>query len=337
MKYASLAVLSSVFAVPDFPRGSGKTIQEIIDQVNNDPAVSWTAGVNKKFNPLKKPEEYSYLMGTFLEESRTLPEKQIQVAASIPVNFDPREAFPNCSVLNMVRDQGSCGSCWAFGAASAFSDRACIQSEGAIDIAYSSEDILSCCNTCGFGCNGGYLGATWQWLAGSRSNGVCTGGLYEGSGCKPYTIAPCEHHTSGNGKPDCADVPSSATPKCTNQCVQNYSTNTYTNDKLAAANAYAVGNARNLDVIQTELMTNGPIEVAFTVYEDFMSYTGGVYHHTTGRSLGGHAVKLMGWGVDEKTGMDYWLLTNSWDDDWGENGFFKMRRGTNECGLENSG
>jgi len=338
MKYATLSFLAaSAFASPESPRGSGHTIQEIIDHINNDPAVSWTAGVNNRFNPSKKPEEYSGLMGAIIEEERELPMKEITPLTSIPDSFDPRTAWPNCSILNMVRDQGSCGSCWAFGAASAFSDRVCIQTNGAIDQAYSSEDILSCCNTCGMGCNGGYLGATWKWLAGNKSRGVCTGGLYEGTGCKPYSIAPCEHHTTGNGQPDCADVPSSKTPACTNTCVDTYDGHNYSDDKVAALNAYSVGNARNLDQIQTELMTNGPIEVAFTVYEDFMTYTGGVYYHVSGKSLGGHAVKLMGWGVDEDTGMDYWLLTNSWDTDWAEDGFFRMRRGTNECGIENSG
>merc|ERR1712150_441181 len=153
------------------------------------------------------------------------------------------------------------------------------------------------------GCNGGYLGPTWNWMQG----GICTGGLYEGTGCKPYTIAPCEHHTTGD-RPDCSDLPNSKTPSCTNDCADSYSGPSYMNDK-----------------------------VSFTVYEDFMTYTGGVYYHTTGRSLGGHAIKLMGWGVDADTGMDYWLLVNSWNDDWGENGWFRMRRGTNECGLENSG
>jgi cathepsin B len=44
-------------------------------------------------------------------------------------------------------------------------------------------------------------------------------------------------------------------------------------------------------------MTNGPVEASFTVYQDFLSYKTGVYHHTTGSALGGHAVKMVGWGV----------------------------------------
>lgn len=331
MKYTVGLLAACFYSAEASPERSHESIAEIIEKVNNNPEISWTAGVNKKFDPTKKPSEYAYLMGTILGEER-LPEKAIQVAASIPDAFDPREQWPNCNVLNEVRDQGTCGSCWAFGAVSAFSDRVCIQSNGAMDLDISAEDVLACCRTCGMGCNGGYLGPTWQYMTG----GVCSGGLYDGTGCKPYSIAPCEHHTTGD-RPDCADLPNSKTPACTNTCVSGYSDNTYANDKVSGLNAYSVGNMRNLDVIQTELMTNGPIEVSFTVYEDFMSYTGGVYYHTSGKSLGGHAIKLMGWGVDEDTNMPYWLLVNSWNSDWGEQGWFRMRRGTNECGLENSG
>lgn len=44
-------------------------------------------------------------------------------------------------------------------------------------------------------------------------------------------------------------------------------------------------------------MTNGPVEASFTVYEDFLSYTSGVYVHTSGAAVGGHAIKILGWGV----------------------------------------
>jgi cathepsin B len=79
-------------------------------------------------------------------------------------------------------------------------------------------------------------------------------------------------------------------------------------------------------------MNHGPVEAAFTVFEDFLLYKTGVYKHITGSALGGHAVKLMGWGVEN--GTKYWLLANSWNTDWGDNGFFKILRGKNECGIE---
>lgn len=79
-------------------------------------------------------------------------------------------------------------------------------------------------------------------------------------------------------------------------------------------------------------MTNGPVECAFTVYEDFLTYKSGVYVHKTGAALGGHAVKMLGWGVDNNT--PYWLIANSWNSDWGNKGYFEILRGSNECGIE---
>ena len=88
----------------------------------------------------------------------------------------------------------------------------------------------------------------------------------------------------------------------------------------------------NEKAIQEELYKNGPLEVAFEVYQDFMAYAGGVYHHTRGGLLGGHAVKLVGWGVED--GVKYWKIANSWGTGWGEQGFFRIKRGVNECGIE---
>jgi hypothetical protein len=81
-------------------------------------------------------------------------------------------------------------------------------------------------------------------------------------------------------------------------------------------------------------MTNGPLYVAFTVYGDFETYKSGVYRHTTGYFLGGHAVELIGWGTENNE--DYWLIKNSWNEQWGDNGLFKIARGVNECGIEDS-
>lgn len=60
----------------------------------------------------------------------------------------------------------------------------------------------------------------------------------------------------------------------------------------------------------------------------------GVYKHVTGEMLGGHAIKILGWGVEN--GTPYWLVANSWNSDWGDNGFFKILRGSDECGIEST-
>ena len=79
-------------------------------------------------------------------------------------------------------------------------------------------------------------------------------------------------------------------------------------------------------------MTYGPVEAAFTVYSDLPSYKSGVYKHTAGQVLGGHAIKIIGWGTEN--GEDYWLVNNSWNSDWGDHGTFKILRGADECGIE---
>jgi cathepsin B len=84
------------------------------------------------------------------------------------------------------------------------------------------------------------------------------------------------------------------------------------------------------------------------VYADFLIYRSGVYQHKRGSLDGGHAVKIIGWGTEQNT--PYWLVANSWNSDWGENGltgysyiynaysdlagFFKIRSGHDECGIE---
>lgn len=60
----------------------------------------------------------------------------------------------------------------------------------------------------------------------------------------------------------------------------------------------------------------------------------GVYQHLKGRYIDTHAVRIIGWGVDNRTGVPYWLVANSFNYDWGENGFFKVKRGSNECLIE---
>ena len=74
--------------------------------------------------------------------------------------------------------------------------------------------------------------------------------------------------------------------------------------------------------VKQEIKKNGPIYFSMTVYEDFTNYKSGIYHHVEGKSLGGHAIKVVGWGVER--GDKYWIAANSWSEDWGEGGFFRI-------------
>jgi len=82
-----------------------------------------------------------------------------------------------------------------------------------------------------------------------------------------------------------------------------------------------------------EIYKNGPVEASFDVYADFLTYKSGVYVHKPGNPfLGGHAIKVLGWGT--LSGTPYWLCANSWNPDWGMNGFFMIKRGDDQCGIE---
>lgn len=146
-------------------------------------------------------------------------------------------------------------------------------------------------------------------------------------GCQPYVIAPCEHHVNGTRGPCSAEE--GKTPKCVKKCQDSYPVE-YKKDKRFGKSSYSV--SRNQKQIQTEIMTNGPVEGAFTVYEDLINYKDGVYQHVTGKVLGGHAIRILGWGVENDT--PYWLIANSWNTDWGNNGYFKILRGQDHCGIE---
>jgi len=300
---------------------------EFIDEINAKQST-WKAGPNK-FQKWSKTA-LQRLMGVrpgHQEQVQQLPTIVHDIPNDLPANFDARVQWANCPTIKEVRDQGSCGSCWAFGAVEAMSDRVCIASNGQKNAHISAEDLLSCCVLCGQGCNGGYPVAAWNHY---KLTGLVTGGNYNSSqGCQPYTIVSCDHHVNGTRQPCQAEEP---TPHCRHSCESGYPT-PYEQDKHHGASTYSV---RTVEQIQAEIQKNGPVEGAFSVFADFPTYRSGVYKHTSGDFLGGHAIKILGWGVDDTTQTPYWLVANSWNEDWGDKGFFKILRGSDECGIESS-
>ena len=216
------------------------------------------------------------------------------VDPSVPESFDFRETWPECT--GEVRNQAKCGSCWAFSGAVALQQRFCIASKGEVQVVLSPQDSVSC-DKSNLGCSGGYLPRTWSYY---KSSGLVT------ESCFPYS--------SQQGKVEA----------CITECKsgeewKKYKVSSYSSFKGVAA-------------IKKEIMTYGPVQTGFTVYEDFMSYKSGIYVHTTGSVLGGHAVIIIGWGVED--GVEYWIAQNSWDKNWGENGYFKIKTG--QCGFDSN-
>jgi cathepsin H len=81
---------------------------------------------------------------------------------------------------------------------------------------------------------------------------------------------------------------------------------------------------------------HGPVSIAYEVVSDFRDYKSGVYHSTLCNNTAedvNHAVLAVGYGTEG--GLDYWLVKNSWGTSWGDNGYFKIQRGVNMCGVAN--
>merc|ERR1711874_190163 len=181
-------------------------------------------------------------------------------------------------LIQPIRNQERCGSCWAFSASEVLGDRVAIATKKASPV-LSPEDMLSC-DKGDMGCSGGQLPKAWNYL---KTTGIVA------DACFPYS--------AGGGH----------------------------------AESWSQSN------MQKDIMTNGPIQVAFKVYKSFMSYKTGVYqkHFYEVLPEGGHAVKIVGWGTD--SGVDYWKVANSWGTTWGEEGFFRILRGKDHCGMETMG
>ncbi|XP_022169080.1 cathepsin B-like cysteine proteinase 4 [Myzus persicae] len=330
---ARLVILLSIVLFSVYQTEQAYFLQKSYIDTINEVASTWKAGVN--FDPSTPEEDIVKLLGSTGVESAMKASanefKTDDVAYDkfygyTPRTFDARKMWRHCKTIGEVRDQGHCGSCWAFGTSSAFADRLCVATDGDFNELLSAEEITFCCHTCGHGCNGGNPLKAWKYFS---KHGLVTGGNYKsGEGCEPYRVPPCPRDEQG--KNTCAGKPREKNHRCTRMCYGNQDLD-YDDDHRYTRDYYRL----TYGSIQKDVMTHGPIEASFDVYDDFPSYKSGVYVKTENASyLGGHAVKLIGWGVEE--GTPYWLMVNSWNAQWGDNGLFKIRRGTNECRIDNS-
>jgi len=218
--------------------------------------------------------------------------------SGLPAYFNTREQWPNCNTV--IKEQQQCGSCWAFAATSTLAERFCIQSEGKIKVNLSPQDMVSCDVGNGDnGCQGGHPEPSWQYL---QYVGVPT------ESCVPYV--------SGSGYiPEC--------PLWSFMCADRTKFKRYFAKRWNRF--YSVEDAMK------SIMHFGPIQTGYQIYEDFLAYKGGIYIQNSNVHVGGHMVKVVGWGND--VGTNYWICENSMGPNWGEKGLFRIRFG--ECLFEN--
>jgi cathepsin B len=266
--------------------------KNMIEELNKDEARTWEAGVNEIFIGKSLADVRSMLISRDFFAVNEAIEVLPRTNASAPESFDARKQWGAC--VYPIRDQARCGSCWAFAASEVLSDRFCIAGK---DVGVLSPQYMVSCDFSDYGCQGGYLTNSWAFLV---KTGIPT------DACYPYT--------SGGG----------VRGACKTTCADGSALKMF-----KASKYYMTG---SVEATMTDIAAHGPVESGFSVYQDFMSYKSGVYQHRSGGLLGGHAVKIVGWGTENST--PYWIVANSWTTGWGEQGFFRILKGRNECGFE---
>lgn len=238
-----------------------------------------------------------------------------------PTEYDMRDKFSACfpdSGKEVVRDQGSCGSCWAFAGATSIMTNLCASASGsalkdANDRFEISVQQLMSCNAQEDGCDGGHMAAiesgvkTAKGLVKERDSSYMCG---HGDATK--------HFEEASGDDACKSAPWGST--CKPELV---------NDAWKFGFPIRVSGEPNMCFI---LATGNTLWVGFDVYANFKGDKDDIYSETSGGKRGGHAVVLVGYGV--LNGVKYWTMQNSWGPSWADGGYYKVIRGNNIAGIE---
>jgi len=245
-----------------------------------------TVGLNK-FADLTSGEFKLIYTGLKPALRRSAPDYSNQPA---PITYPGTLNWTAKGVVTPVKDQGQCGSCWAFSTTGSMESIIAINHGLDALVSLSEQELVDCAGAYGnYGCNGGLMDSAFQYC---MAYGDTTEVAY------PYVAY---------NQPSC--LPASQSPSSFTK-LSNY--------KDVAQTADALGAAVDMQ----------PISIAIEADQAaFQMYTGGVITSGCGTSLD-HGVLAVGYGTDAATGEDYWLVKNSWGTGWGEQGYVRISRST---------
>jgi len=294
--------------------------QDSVAQALNFLQLGWTASSYKSLFSGKTPRELNRFAGVKHNIPRpkkaVTPERDPSFTSFLGTSSRVRRSFfegedfdwrnkDNKNWITPVVTQGDCGSCYTISTVHMLTARNRIKTGNVNEPSFSVSFPLYC-SEYNQGCDGGYGFLQSKWT--------------EDVGLVPESCAP---FSQGGGS--C---------QVTSNC--NLGETRY----RATEHNYVGGyyGASDANLIRTELVEHGPLVLSFEPKEDFMYYKSGVYRsgpnkiHQEWEQVD-HAVLLVGYGTDKSQGA-YWTMQNSWGNDWGEDGYFRMARGTDESGCE---
>ncbi|XP_056640720.1 tubulointerstitial nephritis antigen-like [Diorhabda sublineata] len=287
----------------------------IIETINRDPEnFGWTATNYSQFWGHTLDEGVQYRLGTLPPQRFVMtmnPVQRIYDPNSLPREFDSNLVWPG--LITGIQDQGWCGSSWAISTAAVASDRYGIVSKGKEAVQLSAQNLISCDTQGQQSCSGGHLDRAWSF---TKAYGLVD------EDCFPY-VARNERCT----------IKRRGTLEAAGCRPPVYSDR---RGRYTVGPAYRLGNETD---IMYEITKSGPVQATIKVYHDLFVYTGGIYKHTDlalNHKQGYHSVRIVGWGEENtyRGTIKYWKVANSWGTNWGENGYFRILRGENECEIE---
>jgi len=270
---------------------------------NSDPDKDYELSIDGPFGDLSWEEfQGSVLMAPQDCSATTGRREYIGSTSRLPDHVDWRDK----GVVSAVKRQGKCGSCYTFSTTGAIESHHAIQFGNWRTPELSEQQILDCGTSFdNHGCNGGLPSHAFEYIH------------YAGGLSREFSYPYRAEATGDNSK--CGfDVARNAT-------------------SVGARTVGSFNITENDEESIREIVANvGPVAVAFQVVDDFRLYKKGIYSSDKckqGTQDVNHAVLIVGYGQAPETGKPYWIVKNSWGDDWGEDGYFRIARGKNMCGI----
>lgn len=263
-----------------------------INEINSQ-GRSYILGHNQ-FSGMDTDDFREYMQNTNL----TISLKNSTNNQTIPESVDWRTQ----NAVTPVKDQGQCGSCWAFSTTGSLEGIYAIQTGDLVS--FSEQQLVDCDNFKhggkDHGCNGGLMDNAFSWI--HENDGLCSEESY------PYI--------SGSG----------ATEKCQTTC-----------DNLPTSQIQSWVDVESSDNALMQAIAQQPVSVAIEADQiDFQLYKSGVLTSDCGTTLD-HGVLVIGYGTENDE--NYYLVKNSWGTTWGDEGYIKLGRGQQyndgqgQCGI----